>query len=53
MDAYADIYNVHVELGTSGTKPLNNVDETLSMVFLFVCFLIINCHYKSDLSLDE
>ena len=22
-------------------------------LFLFVCFLIINCHYKSDLPLDE
>ena len=42
-------WHLHVELGTWGTKPLNNVDETLSMVFLFVCFLIINCHYKSDL----
>ena len=28
--------------GTSGTKSLNNVEETLSMVFLLVCFLVIN-----------
>ena len=46
-------WHLHVELGTSGTKPLNNIDETFSMVFLFVCFPIINCHYKSDLPLDE
>ena len=28
-------------VGTSETKSLNNVDETLSMVFSFVCFLVI------------
>ena len=29
-------------VGTSETKSLNNVDETLSVVFSFVCFLVIN-----------
>ena len=28
-------------VGTSDTKSLNNVDETFSMVFSFVCFLVI------------
>ena len=30
-------------IGTSETKSHNNVDETFSMVFSFVCFLGINC----------
>ena len=29
-------------VGTSETKSLNNVDETFSMVFSFVSFLVIN-----------
>ena len=29
-------------VGTSETKSLNNVAETFSMLFSFVCFLVIN-----------